>query len=72
VHLVDVTNPYKLKTLDIYQLPADAGGHVVKYNKETNMAAVASYFLDVKGGWCCGVLCCAVPGSQLYWPVQLS
>ena len=49
VHLVDVTDPYKLKTLDIYQLPPNAGGHVVRYNKEANMAAVATYFLDVTG-----------------------
>jgi hypothetical protein len=50
VRLVDVSDPRKLKTLDIYQLPEGAGGHVVKNNKETNVAAVATYLLDIKGG----------------------
>jgi hypothetical protein len=58
--LVDVSDPKKLKTLDIYQLPQGAGGHVVKYNKETNVAAVATYLLDIKGGCCGAVMCCDV------------
>lgn len=49
VRLVDVTNPRKVKTLDIYQLPKGAGAHVVKFNPETWIAAVATYLLDIKG-----------------------
>jgi hypothetical protein len=32
-----------------YQFEANAGGHVVKYDEATGLAAVSTYFLDVKG-----------------------
>jgi hypothetical protein len=50
MRLVDVTNPRRLKTLDTYQLPPGAGAHVVKFNKDTWTAAVATYLLDIAGG----------------------
>lgn len=49
MRLVDVTNPRRLKTLDTYRLPAGAGAHVVKFNKDTWTAAVATYLLDIAG-----------------------
>lgn len=49
VRLLDVTKPDRVKTLDTYQLPAGAGAHVVKFDKNTWTAAVATYLLDIPG-----------------------
>lgn len=49
VRLLDVTRPDRIKTLDTYQLPEGAGAHVVKFDKNTWTAAVATYLLDIPG-----------------------
>jgi hypothetical protein len=45
VRLLDTTNPKAPKTLDTLQLPR--GGHSIKYDETTGIAALATYFLDV-------------------------
>jgi hypothetical protein len=50
MRLVDVTNPYKLKTLDTYKLPKGFGAHVGKFDVNTWTAALATYLLDIPGG----------------------
>ncbi|WIA19512.1 hypothetical protein OEZ85_004123 [Tetradesmus obliquus] len=49
VRLLDISDTLEIKTLDIFQFEANAGGHVVKYDESTGIAAVSTYFLDVPG-----------------------
>lgn len=49
-----MSNPRHLKTLDIHHLgtPGQTGAHVVKFDKNTNTAAVATYLLWIPGKTC--------------------
>jgi len=50
MRLIDVSDPYKLKTLDTYQLTGvKPGAHVVKFDTNTWTAALATYLLDIPG-----------------------